>query len=161
MKISLRPAETYDDSLLFEIYATTRQEEMALVDWTESQKEIFLRSQFDTQRHSYHLQFPSAQYQVILCDDIPAGRLITEQSEREIHLIDIALLQQQRNKGIGTFLLSELQSQAAQAGKLIRLHVEPFNPAMHLYARLGFVWVGQSGFYYEMEWRPQTEGAIR
>ncbi len=160
MNISLRPVETYDGSLTFEIFASTRQAEMALVDWAESQKEVFLRSQFEAQRRSYLLQFPSAQYQVILCDGIPAGRLITEQSEHEIFLVDIALLPEQRNKGIGTFLLRELQAQTAQAGKLIRLHVELFNPAMHLYERLGFAGVRQSGLYYEMAWRPQTEGAL-
>ncbi len=161
MKISLRPVEANDDGLLFKIFAATRQAEMALVDWTETQKELFLHMQFDAQCRSYLLQFPSARHQVILCDDVPAGRLITEQSEGEIFLVDIALLPEQRNKGIGTTLLQELQDQAAQAGKLIRLHVELFNPARHLYERLGFVGVQQSGIYYEMAWRPQTEGALR
>ncbi len=127
---------------------------MALVDWTESQKEAFLHMQFDAQWRSYLLQFPNARHQVVEYNGIPAGRLITERSSSEIRIIDIALLPEQRNKGIGTTLLRKLQAEAAQAGKLLRLHVEFFNPAQHLYERLGFVGVGQSGFYYEMEWRP-------
>ncbi len=154
MNIALRSAEIYDEDFLYKVFASTRQDEMALVDWTEPQKEAFLHMQFEAQRRSYLLQFPNAQNQVIICDSAPAGRLITNSTDREIHIIDIALLPAQRNKGIGRTLLQELQAEAAQAEKRITLHVEFFNPAQHLYERLGFVGVGQSGLYYEMEWRP-------
>ncbi len=126
---------------------------MALVDWSESQKEAFLHMQFDAQRRSYLLQFPEAQFQVIMLEGVPAGRLITDRSGEDIRIIDIALLPEQRNKGTGTILLRELQAEAVRAGKMLRLHVEFFNPAQHLYERLGFIGVGQSGLYYEMVWQ--------
>lgn len=157
MKITLRPAETHDEHFLYTVYASTRLEEMALVDWTESQKETFLHMQFDAQRRSYLIQFPTAQHQLILRDGTPIGRMITARSAAEIYIVDIALLPDQRNKRIGTRLLEDLQCEAAREGKALRLHVEFFNPARHLYERLGFTGVRQSGFYFEMEWLPQKE----
>jgi hypothetical protein len=53
-------------------------------------------------------------------------------------IVDIALLPQYCNRGIGTTLLRDLQSEAAAAGKPLRIHVERFNPALRLYQRLGF-----------------------
>ncbi len=161
MKITLRPVETLDDGFLFQVYASTRLDEMTLVDWTDAQKDTFLHMQFNAQRSSYLIQFPGALHQVILCDDVPVGRIITDRSAGEIFIVDIALLPEHRNQRIGTKLLQDLKSEAAREGKLLRLHVEFFNPARHLYERLGFVGVGQSGLYFEMEWRPQPAVARR
>jgi predicted GNAT family acetyltransferase len=56
-------------------------------------------------------------------------------------------------RGIGTTLLHGLQSEAAAAGKPLRLHVERFNPALRLYERLGFRQIDDRGVYLFMEWR--------
>jgi ribosomal protein S18 acetylase RimI-like enzyme len=66
--------------------------------------------------------------------------------------MDIALLPEYRNAGIGARLIRDLQNEAAQTGRSLRLHVETFNPALRLYERLGFHSVSASGIYLEMEW---------
>ncbi len=48
--VSFRAAGPDDDQLLFAIYASTRQDEMEIVPWTEEQKTGFLRQQFAAQR---------------------------------------------------------------------------------------------------------------
>ena len=48
-------------------------------------------------------------------------------------------------RGIGTTLLHGLQSEAAAAGKPLRLHVERFNPPLRLYERLGFRQIDDRG----------------
>ena len=70
----------------------------------------------------------------------------TSPAEDEIRIVDIALLPEFCNRGIGTTLLRGLQSEAAAAGKPLRIHVERFNPAMRLYERLGFRPVADRGF---------------
>ncbi len=50
LKISLRPASPEDEHFLLKLYASTRQEEMALLNWPEGQKEAFLRMQFNAVR---------------------------------------------------------------------------------------------------------------
>jgi GNAT superfamily N-acetyltransferase len=66
---------------------------------------------------------------------------------------DIALLPEYCNRGIGTTLLRDLQSEAAAAGKPLRIHVERFNPTLRLYERLGFRQIDDRGVYLFMEWR--------
>jgi len=39
------------------------------------------------------------------------------------------------------------------AGRLLRIHLERFNPALRLYGRLGFRQIDDRGVYLFMEWR--------
>ncbi len=159
--IGLRPAQAADDSLQFELYATTRAAEMALVDWTTEQKEAFIRMQFAAQTQSYRSQFPQASRQIITRDGDGIGRLIVDRSGPCILLIDITVLPAHRRAGIGTRLLRELQDEAAATGRPLRLHVETFNPALRLYQRLGFRPVSANGLYLELEWRPAARVAVQ
>jgi GNAT superfamily N-acetyltransferase len=68
--------------------------------------------------------------------------------------MDIALLAPFRGRGVGSHLLGALQREAAEAGKPLRIHVERFNPALTLYARLGFRLVEDRGVYLFLEWQP-------
>lgn len=153
-QITFRPIRPEDEALLYQIYANTREEELAQVPWDTAEKEAFLRMQFNAQHQYYQEQFPHAAFQIILRDDRPIGRLYVNRRPDVIHLIDIALLPANRNRGIGTSLLKELLAEASEVGKPVRIHVEHFNPALHLYERLGFSQIGDHGVYYQMEWLP-------
>jgi ribosomal protein S18 acetylase RimI-like enzyme len=155
--IELRSAEREDEAFLYRVYASTRTDELAVLDWSEAQKEAFLQMQFTAQHRHYHNHYPDAAYQIILVNGVPAGRLYVDRREDEILLIDIALLPEYRNNGIGTALLSELLAEADVTGKPVRLHVEPFNPALRLYQRLGFSTVAERGVYWFMERPPERE----
>ncbi len=154
LPVSLRPAQPQDKPFLFQVYASTRADEMALVPWTAEQELAFLQMQFDAQRDSYALEYPNAAWQIIEEAVQPIGRLIVNRADDKILLADIALLPEYRNRGIGTLLLHELMSEAQQSGKPLHLHIETFNPAFHLYERLGFVKVGEIGIYWELAWFP-------
>ena len=155
---SLCPMQAADQAFSYQVYASTRLEEMAVLDWSLEQKEAFLRMQFEAQIRSYQLQFPQARYEVILLDDVPAGRLITDRTPEEVLLIDIALLPAFRGRGTGSEIVRRLQAEATQTDRIVRLHVEAFNPAMHLYERLGFVKTADQGIYQEMSWQPAGLG---
>ena len=156
MTTCLRAARPEDDEFMLAVYASTRAEEMALVDWPAEQQDAFVRMQFDAQRRHYLLHHPAAEYAVILHDGVPAGRLIVDRSGDVLALIDIALLPTYRGLGIGGELIRALQEEATRTGKAIRLHVEVFNPARRLYDRLGFVPVGEVGIYHALEWRARA-----
>jgi hypothetical protein len=47
---------------------------MALVGWDKAQQESFLRTQFNARRSSYAMQFPNADYRIIMREDRGAGR---------------------------------------------------------------------------------------
>ena len=53
MSLDLQPLRAEDEPFLFELYASTRGDEMALVGWDKPQQEAFLRMQFKAQRSSY------------------------------------------------------------------------------------------------------------
>ncbi|MFZ3264614.1 MAG: GNAT family N-acetyltransferase [Terriglobales bacterium] len=160
MSLDLRPLRAEDEAFLFDVYASTRSEEMALVGWDKPQQESFLRMQFKAQQSSYAMQFPNADYRIIVHDGQLAGRLIVDRSGADILLIDIALLPPFRNAGIGAVLMKQVMDEAARARKPLKLHVEKFNPARRLYDRLGFSTIGDNGIYLEMMWNPES-GTLR
>ena len=121
--------------------------------WDAGQKAAFVRMQFDGQHAYYQDHYADASFDVILVDGQPAGRRYVAREADEIRIVDIALLPDYCNRGIGTTLLRELQSEAAAAGKPLRIHVERFNPALSLYHRLGFRQIDDRGVYLFMEWK--------
>ncbi len=156
VNLKFRPITESDKIFLFKLYCTTRENELSLTDWSAEQKDVFLQQQFNAQHKYYHEYFPHASFLIILDNEKPIGRIYTDRRIDEIRLIDITLLPEYRGKGIGTLLLKDLQSEAEEAGKPLRIHVEKFNPALHLYERLGFTRISDSVVYYLMEWPPKT-----
>lgn len=152
MSISLRTSLPEDEQLLFAVYSSTRADELALTDWNAEQKQAFLQMQFRTQQGQYQISYPNATRQIIAMDDVPAGQWMVDRSSDEILLVDISLLPEFRNLGLGASLLRDLQAE----DKKITLHVIRTNPAVELYQRLGFVFVGDEAFYSRMEWDPDA-----
>jgi GNAT superfamily N-acetyltransferase len=154
---SLRPTQPGDQEFLFRVYANTRAEEMALVDWTDEQKTAFLNMQFEAQSRHYRTHYPAAEYSIILRDGEPVGRLIMDRSAAQHLIIDIALLTEFRCLGIGTAILKDLMNEARQASLPLVLRVEFFNPAMRLYSRLGFIKTREvNSIYHEMVWAAES-----
>src|SRR5512147_3216332 len=126
-RATLRPVRDNDAELLFAIYASTRAEELAQVGWDDAQKERFLRMQFEAQRRSYASGYPGAEFQIILADGQPAGRLFVHRREREIRVMDITLLPAFRGRGIGTALLNDILGEGERTARIVTIHVESFN----------------------------------
>ena len=121
--------------------------------WDAAQKTAFVQMQFAAQHAYYQEHYAGADFDVILVDSQPAGRLYVNRTDDELRIVDIALLPQWCNRGIGSALVTALQAEAAAAGKPLRIHVERFNPALRLYERLGFRQIEDRGVYLFMEWR--------
>jgi len=157
MKVTLRASRPSDEEFLFSVYASTRADELALVDWTEEQKAAFLRMQFEAQSRFYVENYPGAEFQLILLDGQPAGRLYIHHRQDEIRIMDIALLPEHRRRGIGIALLNRILEEANDSHMPVTIHVERFNPAMQLYKRLGFHLKEDRGVYHLLEWSPVVE----
>ncbi len=152
--IALRPAVTADRDFLFRLYASTREEELALVLWPPGMKETFLRQQFDARARDYELRPHAGEHVIVLRDGQPVGQLWVDRSHGELRVLDVALMPEHRGAGLGTSLLTELLNEARENRIPVRLHVLADNPARRLYERLGFSAVGPNGVYQEMECRP-------
>lgn len=152
LPITCRPERTEDESFLFAVYSGTRAAELVLTGWNAETKLAFLNAQFRAMRQGYARQYPNASFLVIARGDCPLGRLVVERNEREIRLVDLALLPEARGQGIGTSLLRELQREAKVAAKPLRLQVLKNNAAGNWYKRLGFVETPGDGLHHHMEW---------
>jgi ribosomal protein S18 acetylase RimI-like enzyme len=140
------------------VYASTRAEELAVTGWSDEQKAAFLDMQFEAQHRYYHDNYTDTDWDVILVDGEPAGRLYVSRWEDQIRIVDIALIPEFRGRGVGTQLITALLEEGERSGRPVRIHVEMNNPARTLYDRFGFTPIGQSGVYFELEWRPSSAG---
>lgn len=150
----MRDATPDDEAFLFEVYASTRIEELEGFGWDDNQKQAFIRMQFVARERSQ----PRVDNKIILLNGRAVGRILVDRTDTPMVLRDIALLTEYRNAGIGSRLIKELMTEAASAGKPIQLHVVASSPAVRLYERLGFRSTGdQAGAaYLEMKWVPAT-----
>lgn len=145
--VSLRPAVDSDRDFLRTLFASTRELELAFLPPGAAIREFFINSQFDAQRQAYRQAFPAADDQIIEIETAAAGRLCLDRSPEALHLVDISLLPEYRNRGIGSALLRALLAEAAERGASLSLNVAMANPAQHLYQRLGFRTVSSDGVY--------------
>jgi ribosomal protein S18 acetylase RimI-like enzyme len=158
-EVTLRPATDEDRDLLFRVYAATREDELALVDWPAEQKDAFLRQQFEAQDRHYREHYPGARFLVVERQGEAVGRFYVHHREGEIRLMDVALLPAARGRGIGSRLVRDLMAEAAASGRRLTIHVERFNRALSLYRRLGFRVAEDKGVYLFLEWLPAGGGA--
>jgi ribosomal protein S18 acetylase RimI-like enzyme len=152
--LRLRPVADADRAFLVELYASTREDELAQVDWDDGVKRAFVEQQFGAQDAHYRGNYPGASLDVIEVDGVAAGRLYVHRGDADIRIMDIALAPSFRGRGIGTELLSGLMDEADASRRKLSIHVEMNNPARSLYDRLGFRPVGEHGVYVLMERPP-------
>ena len=151
MSVSLRPVRADDRTLLLRVYASTRQEELAAVPWSDAQKQAFVEQQFAAQDAYYREHYPGASFDVVAWGGQEAGRLYVDRWAREIRIMDIAVLPELRGRGIGSALLRDLIAESEASAKPLTIHVERMNSALRWYERLGFRPVEDRGVYLLLE----------
>ena len=113
VNLFLRDATPDDEAFLFEVYASTRMEELAATGWNDNQKRAFIQMQFLARERSQ----PRVDSKIILLNGRAIGRMLVDRGETAILLRDIALLTEYRNAGIGSRLIQELMKEATLAGE--------------------------------------------
>ena len=154
--LSFRPATDADQEFLVGVFASTRADELQALAWNPVQAEMFISTQYNAQQQSYRLSYPEAENNIILRDGQPIGRMLIDRSGKAIHLIDIAILPDYRNHGVGSELIGGLLAEGTTRRCEVVLSVFHTNPAIHLYDRLGFSKVDDRSPYWKMRWRPRN-----
>ena len=152
--VSLRVENDADRAFLSDLYASTRQEELAPVPWDAATKRGFLAEQFTLQHAHYVKNYVGAEFIVIEQHGQSIGRIYVNRKGSEIRLMDIALVPEKRGQGIGRTLVEALARVAREDAAEITLHVEPNNPAMKLYDRMGFTLIENRGVYLFLGLKP-------
>lgn len=154
--ITLRPALPDDAPFLFEVYASSRGDDLIAIGWEAEPIRTFLETQYAAQQVFLKNDYPQTDDSIIMLESERIGRIVVLRSEREIRLVDIALLPQYRNTGIGTHLVRGLMGEARQLQLPFRLQLIRSNPAVALFEELGLVRTGETGSHYQMEWQADT-----
>ena len=156
--LTLRPVGAEDKAFLRNLFASSRERELAMVDWDPEQRRVFVEMQFQAQQDHYRKHFPHRDHLIVLANgQQPVGMTDVHRSAQEMRVLDIIIAPDHRNVGIGTALMQDLLSEADRTGQTIRLYVEKFNPAARLYHRLGFTVIEDTGVHYGMARPPVSE----
>jgi ribosomal protein S18 acetylase RimI-like enzyme len=153
--ISLRPAASEDAPFLLTLFKSSRGDDLRGLGWEEERISEFLELQYEAQQRFHTNEYKRPVDQIILLQSEPVGRLIFESREHEIRCVDIALMPEHRNSGIGGQLIRNLQTEAKRQKKALRLQVIRFNRAIGLFERLGFQRISETGTHFQMEWTPE------
>lgn len=153
LPLELRPVRADDAGFLRTLYRSTRADEVRLWGWDEAAQSAFLDMQFNLQQAAWRQHFDASGDRIVAWQGVPVGRCFVDAGEA-FELVDLALLPEYRQRGIGTQLLQDLQATAARHACRVQLAVVHGNPAQRLYARLGFQAVGDDGVRLQMHWTP-------
>lgn len=150
--VERRPAVPADEPFLRALYASTRPE---VAGWPDEPREAFLTQQFEAQRTGWSTTFPGSQHELIVLGGRPAGRVWVHWSAEECLIVDLALLPEHRQQGIGTQVVRELLADADAQGLRTRAHVERTNtPSLAFWTRLGFREISGDALFVEIERPP-------
>jgi len=156
-EVRLRAVVPADEDFLLRVYAASRADELALVPWDEEQKRAFVRQQFEAQYAQYNERFPDAEYSIVLYRGQQVGRFWIGRTPEQIRLLDIAILPEFQNRGVGAVLLKTLLAESEARGLPLRHMVFKMNTAaLRFYERFGFSPIEDVGAYIHMERRPSS-----
>jgi len=146
--------ENEDSEFLFNVYASSRMEEVVSWGWGKEQIIQFLQMQYDCQKRSYEIHYPNLETRIITFKNEKIGRLLLADCDDKLTIVDITLLPNYQNKGIGKNVLLDLLMNAKRQNKVVELKVFHNNEqAIRLYKRLGFQQVSSRDMYIQMEWK--------
>jgi RimJ/RimL family protein N-acetyltransferase len=155
--ITIRPVCLDSDTVFLQaLYAESRQDLQYLAANDEVIRQI-ISAQYHAQLSGYRAQFPQADYFLIECQSIPCGRLIIDQSNNTLRVVEFVLLTSKQNQGIGSTLFKRLQHFVTIKKHKIQLQMDPHNPALqHFYQQLGFQIEASNAVNQALFWLPDS-----
>jgi len=105
------------------------------------------------QEERFRASFVPERQQIIRCENCDVGMLHVEDHQDEVVLAGIYIASSYRSRGLGSAVIGDVLTEAARAGKAVKLRVLRPNPARELYERLGFRVTMESETHLVMEAR--------
>lgn len=152
----LQPARPQDEEVLVRLFAESQQL-LTGVSADDALWQTLIAMQYRGRKQTYLAAFPAAEDSILCIEDPldglkPVGRLLLDRASNRWRIVDIAVLAEYRQKGLGTWVLENCQQQCRTAGAELILQVKPENRARRLYARLGFRTTSEDALSVEMVW---------
>jgi GNAT superfamily N-acetyltransferase len=147
--IHVRQARVSDHRFLKDLHHAAYRDVVTLQfgDWIESEQDVwFEKSLFE------------AEYRIVESDGSPVGAIGVRDHSDHIALVEMQVLPQYQNMGIGSELLGLELKRAVELDLPVRLRVLRQNRARQFYARNGFALAGETDTHCLMTWRPDILG---
>lgn len=145
MDIKSRKANLKDKSF---IYNTKKEALFSYVDAIWGWDEVYQKSLFNKNLNIQNIQ-------ILTNNTTPIGIIELEENEEVIDLVNIELIPEFRNKGIGSSEINKLISHASNSNKLLQLRVfKKNNKAIKLYKKIGFSEYGLSEYHINLQLKP-------
>lgn len=149
--ISRRSETAEDEPFVWRLMLERTAQELQLEHLPPAIRDQILEMQVRLRLSAVRLN-AEASAEIILADAEPAGWMCVRETENEVHLIEIMVLEKCRGRGIGTTIIKGVAESASAAGKPVRLRVNVTNgSAIRLYQSLGFRRTGGDDVQHEME----------
>jgi ribosomal protein S18 acetylase RimI-like enzyme len=151
--ISLCTVKPSDEEFLLKLFIESRPDLSFISGVSEDQRVGIILEQFNIEQHQLRQIYPRAEFNIVMLWDEPIGRLYVNHEVTEDRIIEIGLLEEYRNKGIGGKLLNSIIENSNRMGKNISLQVAWFNHGAYaFYERHGFKTIENNGVFCEMRY---------
>lgn len=151
--LSLRDMQPQDQVFAEMLFISTR-DYLYQMPIPKDQIDFLVKQQFAMQQASYAGTFPSAETFIIEQYSQPIGKIILNNTNAALHIIDIALVNEMRSKGFGASIMRALKKIAELQPRPLRLSVDQQNTrAKKLYLQLGFALTESSSTHDTLLWR--------
>ena len=143
--IHIRPATVSDHGFLKDLHHAVYREVVTrqFGCWNEAEQDVWFKK-----------GLLDAEYHIVECDDLAIGAVGIRNAPAHLSLVELQVLPEYQNQGIGTQLLLRELERAAKLGLPVRLQVLRDSRARQLYERHRFVAFGETETHILMIWRP-------
>ncbi|MCZ2146892.1 MAG: GNAT family N-acetyltransferase [Bryobacterales bacterium] len=148
---ALRSVTPEDGDFLLTVFRVSHPEyEMLPVG--EEQKRQLIGMQFQLQTSDYRARYPESRHEIIEVDGKKAGRIWVARTDCETRILDVGLLPEARNRGVGAAIASRIIAEAKACGKPVTSSVLKANAgSLRWHQRLGFRLKSEDPFYFYLE----------
>ena len=155
--LTLRPTRADDQEFLFRLFSSVHSEKLNGAHLDLEEKNGLIKFMYHAFSGHYSTIGPAADDRIVLLNNESIGRMILLQTRGEIRLADIAILPEHRQRGIGSALIGQLQTESLMSNRPVRLQVARFDRALRLYQRLGFYKIDVAEPYLHLEWTKRLD----
>ena len=160
LAVTTRPMTDDDSMLLFELYASSRADELSRSGWATPQQRSFFRMQAQNQERYFLRHHDHLDRRTICINGFSAGRLLVDRPDHAVTIVDLALLPAFRGRGVGSLLIRCLLEEAAEADLPVHVEMPKDSPSVATFMRLGFRSSDDLGDRWHLVWNPRVRNLV-
>jgi ribosomal protein S18 acetylase RimI-like enzyme len=160
LAVTTRPMTDDDSMLLFELYASTRADELSRSGWATPQQRSFFRMQAQNQERYFLRHYDHLDRRTICINGFSAGRLLVDRPSHAIVIVDLALLPAFRGRGVGSMLMRSILEEAAEQRLPVHVDVPKNSASLETCERLGFRYADDLGDRWHLVWHSRAHNLV-